>query len=70
MNRILNANLVENIKIKINLLLGKGNKNKESIGILGRGKGTKMYNNTFVGLDTAIKEEGKDAEAVGNKIVK
>ncbi|OGC47697.1 hypothetical protein A2886_02890 [candidate division WWE3 bacterium RIFCSPHIGHO2_01_FULL_42_13] len=66
---MLNANLIESVKIKINLLLGK-DKRMGSVGILDRGRGTKMYNNTFIGLDTAIKEEGEDAEAIGNKILK
>ncbi len=64
-----NANIIEKLRIKINLVFGR-KKSGGSVGILDRGKGTKMYGNTFVGYETAIKEEGKDAEVVENRIIK
>lgn len=38
-----------------------------TIGILDRGKGTKVIDSTFVNLDVGIQSEGEDLEAKGNK---
>jgi hypothetical protein len=40
---------------------------KQSIGILDRGKGTKVIDSTFVNLDVGIQSEGEGLEATGNK---
>jgi hypothetical protein len=63
-----NANLIKELKLKISLFFGR--KNRGSVGIHDSGKGTKMYNNTITGFATGIEEEGENAEAVGNKILK
>lgn len=50
-------------KFQINL-----DKQKERVGILNKGKGTKIINNQFSGLDVAIQDEGENTLAQGNKI--
>lgn len=62
------------VKIEPHLNVGFGTNNRQkrpnSIGIHNKGRGNKFFNNTFVGLDTAILDEGRDTEAGGNRIVK
>lgn len=39
------------------------------IGILSKGKGIKILNNTIVGVDIGIQDEGEDTVVVDNKII-
>jgi len=64
-----NVNLIKELKLKISLFFGR-KKSSENAGIHDSGKGTKMYDNTIIGYETGIKEEGENAEAMGNKILK
>lgn len=55
------------IEPKVQINIGKKSGNGR-IGILNKGKGTKIINNEFFNLDTAIQNEGEDMLAKGNKI--
>jgi len=52
---------------KININLGNKKRGKR-IGILNKGKGTKILNSEFSNLDVAIQNEGEDMLAKDNKI--
>ncbi|OGH04558.1 MAG: hypothetical protein A2W22_04810 [Candidatus Levybacteria bacterium RBG_16_35_11] len=60
---MLDANLLK-IEPKLEIKLG----NSKRVGILNRGRNTKIINNTFSDLDTGIQDEGENTLAVGNKI--
>jgi hypothetical protein len=42
---------------------------QKSIAILNKGKRTKLLNNTILGYDVGIQDEGEDTLALGNKIL-
>lgn len=58
---------VNGIKIEPKFQVNLG-KQKGRIGILNKGKGTKIINNEFSNLDIAIQDEGEETLAQGNKI--
>ncbi len=64
-----NANLIKELKLKIQLFLGR-KESSESTGIHDSGKGTKIHDNTTINYRTGIKEEGENADIRGNKIIK
>lgn len=64
---------INNIKIEPHFNLAFGKKRVQpkntsgTIGILNRGKGTKIINNKFSNLNVGIQDEGQGTLAKGNK---
>lgn len=55
------------VKLEPKLQIDLGGR-KRKVGILNRGKGTRIINNQFSGLDVAIQNEGENTLAQDNKI--